>query len=323
MRDELCVAPGLFKIVLPTPFPVGDVNVYLVEGEQLTLIDVGAKTEQSWDSFRHQLNQIGYKPEEIEQVILTHHHPDHVGMLDFFRDDLPVIGHWRIEPWISQDDLFFTQYVAFFTTLFHQAGIDPYFLKFIPALKSSMKYSCRRSLTGTMTEGDAVPGLPGWRVVETPGHAQSHIIFYNEAEGLVIGGDFLIKHISSNPLLEPPYVGESERAKPQLQYNASLKKALGLPMDRVLTGHGHDVSLPHSLIEIRLQQQHERAMTIYEWLKERPMTAFAVCKKLFPTVFQKELGLTMSETIGQLDYLESLGLVKIDKTSKAWCYYTV
>lgn len=312
---------GIHQMIVPTPFPVGDVNMYLVEGDALTLVDAGVKTEEAWESFRMQLKDIGYKPEDIEQVVLTHHHPDHVGLLDYLPERMPVIGQWRNEPWISRDEQFYEQHDTFFTELFHAAGIDPYFLKFIPGLKRTMKFSCNRSLTESFKEGDEVKGMPGWKVVETPGHAQSHVVLYRERDGLMIGGDFLLKHISSNPLLEPPYPGEMERPKTQLQYNDSLKKALQYDISRVLPGHGHDVTSAHTLIELRLGKQDRRARTIHEWLKERPMTAFAICKKMFPTVFQKELSLTMSETFGQLDYLEAIGAVSVDRSSKAWCYY--
>ncbi|MCG3024469.1 hypothetical protein, partial [Escherichia coli] len=58
------------------------------------------------------------------------------------------------------------------------------------------------------------------------------------------------------------------------------------------------------LVSERLTKQRERAEKVYQLLKNKPMSAFDVCKFLFPSVYEKELGLTMSETVGQLDYLE-------------------
>ena len=72
----------IMKMVLPTPFSVGDVNVYLVKGDSLTLVDAGVKTEVAWETFKQQLKEVGYEPRDIEQVVLTHHHPDHVGLLE-------------------------------------------------------------------------------------------------------------------------------------------------------------------------------------------------------------------------------------------------
>ena len=69
------------KIVLPTPFAVGDVNVYLVKGEELSLIDAGPQTEEAKQVLDRNLSELGYSISDIDQVVLTHHHPDHAGML--------------------------------------------------------------------------------------------------------------------------------------------------------------------------------------------------------------------------------------------------
>ncbi|MBM7701632.1 MBL fold metallo-hydrolase [Metabacillus iocasae] len=311
----------IHKIVLPTPFDVGDVNVYLLEGDSLTLVDAGVKTEEAWKKFNEELGRIGFAVSDIEQVVLTHHHPDHVGLLDYLDKDIKVIGHQHNEVWITQDNDFLKHYEAFFLEFFTQSGIDPVFLSFLPKLKSTLKYSCHRSLTSTVKEGDFIQGLTGWKVLETPGHAQSHIALYHEQQQLLIGGDVLISHISSNPLIEPPQSKYEERAKSQIQYNDTLRRLLTFPIKRVYTGHGEEVENAHDLIQERLNKQHERAYKVLKLIKEQPRTAFQICTKLFPKVYEKQLGLTMSETIGQLDYLENLGEVKIDSSQQHWVYY--
>lgn len=49
-----------------------------------------------------------------------------------------------------------------------------------------------------MREGDRIDSMPGFTVIETPGHASTHISLYRESDGILIGGDALISHISSN-----------------------------------------------------------------------------------------------------------------------------
>jgi glyoxylase-like metal-dependent hydrolase (beta-lactamase superfamily II) len=311
----------VIKFTVPTPFPVGDVNLYLIKGDVLTLVDAGVKTEEAWKSFEEQLEVKGYKTTDIEQVVLTHHHPDHVGFLDYFSADLPVIGHPYNEPWISKDPEFFERHTAFFSDLFIKSGIDPAFLNLLRKVESPLRFSCHRSLTSTVTEGDRIAGLPEWRVIETPGHARSHIVLYREKDGLVIGGDTILAHISPNPLLEPPQNNEVNREKPLVQYNQTLKKLLTYDISRVATGHGEDITELHELIHKRLRRQEERAFSVLDMLRERPMTAFETCQQLFPSVYQKELMLTMSETIGQLDFLEELGEIKIDKTKEFFVYH--
>ena len=75
---------NIAKIILPTPFPVGDVNVYVVKGDVLTLVDTGVQSKESKEALSYQLGQLGLKIKDIEQIILTHHHPDHAGCIYAF-----------------------------------------------------------------------------------------------------------------------------------------------------------------------------------------------------------------------------------------------
>ncbi|MEH7377044.1 MBL fold metallo-hydrolase [Neobacillus drentensis] len=310
---------GIAKITVPTPFPVGDVNVYLIKGERLTLVDAGVKTEQSWMSLKEQMGDLGLSPADIEQVILTHHHPDHVGMLDFFPDSLEVYGHYLNERWIHQTEAFFQEQEEFFRVHFLEFGLPEEYFSLLSKLRKTLKYSCNRSLTGHLVEGMRPLGLSEWQVIETPGHAQSQIALFREKDGILIGGDLILAHISPNPLLEPPAPGETERPKPQLQHNDSMKKLLLYPIHCVYTGHGEEVYQLTELIEKRLTGQHERAMTVHSWLKEEQLTVFEICKRLFPSVYQRELMLTISETVAQLDYLSSIGEI-ISKNTKPVLY---
>ncbi|MBA2873347.1 MBL fold metallo-hydrolase [Thermaerobacillus caldiproteolyticus] len=313
----------IYRFVVPTPFSVGNVNMYLIKGDSLTLVDAGVKTEEAWQSFKKQLHELGYEPSDIDQVIVTHHHPDHVGLLDYLPEGVPVIGHEKADRWIRQDPVFFDEHQRFFEQFFLECGVERAFLEEIPNWRRSLRYSCRRSLSGTVKEGDSLPGLTHWKVIETPGHAQSHIVFYRETDGLMLGGDHLLLHISPNPMLEPPFEGEAERPKPLLQYNASLLKMRNYEITRVMTGHGEDVQDVNSLIEKRLAKQRERAEHVLDMLKQEPLTPFQVCQRLFPTAYEQEFMLTMSETIGQLDYLEDVGAVIKQKIQNQYVYEAV
>jgi glyoxylase-like metal-dependent hydrolase (beta-lactamase superfamily II) len=312
---------GIAKLTLPTPFPVGDVNAYLIKGDSLTLVDAGTKTEESWESFKAQLADLNLKPEDIEQVILTHDHPDHVGMLDYFSPGLDVYGHHLNERWINRTPEFEKEHKEFYEKFFLQLAIpEQYFVPSMKVMKKTLVFSCNRSLTGTILEQDVPPALPGWRVIETPGHAQSHIVLLREKDGTMIAGDTILAGISPNPLLEPPLPSETDRPKPLVQYNSSLKKLQQYPVGLVYTGHGTEITELQSLIEKRLARQHDRAMQVRGMLEGRELTVFEVCKMLFPTVYERELNLTISETVGQLDYLYSLDAVSVREEGTSFVY---
>jgi glyoxylase-like metal-dependent hydrolase (beta-lactamase superfamily II) len=315
---------GIHRITLPTPFPIGPVNVYLVEGDSLTLVDAGPKTEEAWESLKRQLRDRGYSPSDIEQVVLTHHHIDHVGLLDFLREagEIRIIGHPRNRPWIRQDEAFYQNWYRYMEFLFRREGVEEAYIEpNIQLHRLLQEFNCQTDLDREIVDGEEIPGMPGWRVQETKGHAQSHIALYREADGLMIGGDHLIAHVSSNALIEPPDPGERKRARPLLQYRKSLKDCLGMELSRVLAGHGRAITDAHSLIEERLNQQEKRALALRDILADGgPMTCFDLCKKLFPSKYLEQLPLTMSETLGHLDLLEAWGTV--DKEEKGGlCYY--
>ncbi|WP_456274141.1 MBL fold metallo-hydrolase [Bacillus sp. AK031] len=296
-------AGDIAKIVLPTPFAVGDVNVYLVKGEALSLIDVGPLTQEARDVLDVNMAELGYSVGDIDQIILTHHHPDHAGMLDWMPDNIDIIGHPANERWLIRQDEFLEEHDRFYIKLFMQAGLPQEYFPFIKKIRSPLKFMGHRGLTRTTNKGESLPGMKDWTVLETLGHAQSHLSFWREKDGVMIAGDHILADISPNPLIEPPEKEGMERPKPMLQYNQSLHELLQVDISLAYTGHGGEVADVHALIHKRLKKQHERAMHVKAMLVNNPQPLFSLCQKLFPAVYRKELGLTLSETQAQIDYL--------------------
>jgi glyoxylase-like metal-dependent hydrolase (beta-lactamase superfamily II) len=310
------------KIALPTPFAVGDVNVYVVKGDALTLIDTGVKTKRSKEALANGLGDLGLNLTDIEQIILTHHHPDHAGALDFFEKDIPVYGHENNQRWLSISDEFLETHNRFFLDYAKKFGVAEELKNKLIHHRDEISFLSERKLHGYLAEGDELPGLPGWKVIETPGHAQSHLSFYRESDGVMIAGDHLLAKISPNPLMEPPLLPGGMRPRPLLQYNASLQKLLAFPISTVYSGHGSEVEgdAVADLIQNRFERQHNRAMQVKSMLQDKPLSVFEVCQRLFPKVYLQEVGLTLSETVGQLDYLEDLGEVQTEIQSGVILY---
>ena len=267
---------------MPTPYPVGDVNVYLVKGDALTLIDTGVNTEESKEVLSYKLGELGLKIKDIEQVILTHHHPDHAGALGFFEQDVPVYGHQNNQRWLDWSDEYVQLHNCFFLEIARQFGVAEELREKLINYRDEMNFYTKRKLSGFLSEGDSLPGLPGWTAIETLGHAQSHLSFMHEKDGVLIGGDQLLARISPNPIMEPPLLPGDERLRPLLQYNESLKKLMDLPISKVYSGHGVEIENVNELIEFQMTRQHNRAMQVKKMLEDQPLTAFEVCQKLFP-----------------------------------------
>lgn len=310
----------IHKIVIPTPYAVGDVNAFLIKGDTLSLVDAGPKTPEAYEAIRYGLKEAGYAFNDIEQVILTHHHPDHAGWIDAF-DRAEVLGHVYNDLWLKRDEAFFNYHDAFYLSCLIEEGVPEEYRFWVKRMKRSVELMGERPLDRFLSEGDAVPGHEGWTVMETPGHAQSHIVLWHEQTGAMIGGDLVLEKVSSNPLIEPPLNPKMERSRSLLQYNHSLKRLLEMPIDIIYSGHGDEVRNVHSLIESRLAKQRDRAMKVLKMMDGGSRTIFELTRELFPTVYEKELGLTLSGTIGHTDYLVDQGLILESRDENGILHY--
>ncbi|WP_230501410.1 MBL fold metallo-hydrolase [Sutcliffiella rhizosphaerae] len=307
--NEVFCKQEIKKITIPTPFAVGDVHTYVIISEKVTLVDAGVKTHQAWGIFQDELLKHGLKVMDIDQVIVTHHHPDHVGLLDYLPSNIPVFGHKRAHPWMTQDLRYFSSHEQYYKKLFKEMGVEERFYPVLATVDKPLRFSCRRGLTSFVSDGDKLDGLPGWRIIETPGHASSHIVLFDEKSGTLIGGDLILADISPNPLVEPPYLGEVDRKKAMLDYVQSIEKMNLLAIKRVLPGHGKVVEDVSALLATRLKQQEKRAKKVVDFVTKQPSSAYEICQYLFSSVYEKQLLLTLSETLGQIDYLLDKDLI--------------
>ncbi|MEN1970170.1 MBL fold metallo-hydrolase [Lentibacillus sp. N15] len=313
----------IHQLTVPTPFAVGDVHVYLLKGDVLSLVDAGVKTKEAWEALVFQLKELGYSPNDIEQHILTHHHPDHIGLIGEFPRAQSIVGHAFNNPWLMKDETFFKQYEQFFKDYFALFGVPDVYLEHLEKMKSELTLFGDGKITDFIDEGDVLPGHDEWQVIETKGHAQSHLSFFRESDGAFIGGDHLLSHITPNPILEPPHYGEKERPKPLLQYRNNVEKCQQLGIQTVYPGHGEVFHNIEELIPAQRAKQEQRATKVLSMLRMKEQSPFDICQQLFPKQFAKQLDLTMSETIGQLDFLENEGKVQATKRDGILFYQTI
>ncbi len=78
---ERAAAAGIHEITVPTPFAVGRVNCYVIEDEPLTLVDTGPNSGTSLDELETGLAALGHEIEDLELIVLTHQHMDHLGLV--------------------------------------------------------------------------------------------------------------------------------------------------------------------------------------------------------------------------------------------------
>jgi glyoxylase-like metal-dependent hydrolase (beta-lactamase superfamily II) len=73
---------GVHRIEVPTPFRVGPVNAYLIEDDPLTLVDSGPNSATSLDVLDRGLRATRHRIEDLELIVVTRQHMDHLGLVD-------------------------------------------------------------------------------------------------------------------------------------------------------------------------------------------------------------------------------------------------
>lgn len=309
---EPAAAAGIHRLAIPTPFAVGRVNVYLIEDEPLTLVDAGPNSGSSLDDLQRQLAGHGHAIEDLELILITHQHIDHIGLVDIVAShsgaEVAAIDH--LVPFVENyreaaaaDDAFAAE-----TMLRH--GIPPDVTQALQSVSLAFRaWGARVNVTRTLVEGDVVELRDrSLEVLFRPGHSPTDTVFHDRERRILIAGDHLIKHISSNPLISRP-VGSKERPQSLVTYIDSLRQTQAMELDLVLPGHGDPVTGHADLIVSRLKMHARRAEKVHRLIAERPRTAYEVAQAMWGNIAVTQAYLTLSEVVGHVDMLVNDGRV--------------
>ncbi|TPG82981.1 MBL fold metallo-hydrolase [Brevibacillus laterosporus] len=325
-KAKMEVAKGVYQIPLPTPFAVGDVNVYVIEDQGwITLVDVGPLTDEAWISLENGLARIGYRLADVKQIVLTHHHVDHIGQLEKVKNlsQAKVYAHPLAAPYVELDEEFMQFHDEFFTTLYKECGLPEELLSVVEKFRSMMAtFQQKSTVDEWLVHEQGMPHLPEWHVLFTPGHSQSHLSLYRASDQVMIAGDHLLSLISSNAFIEPPRDRSMARPLTLVQYRTALEMCAAMDIKLVISGHGEPIENHRELIFERLQKTWDRTTDIRRFLQDGPKTAFELATLLFPRLYLKELPLVISETLGHIDLLVMVHQVHV-QNKEGVLYYSL
>lgn len=317
------ISQDVSRIELPTPFGVGPVNVYIIKkAEQVLLVDAGVNTDQAWSVFLEGLKALGLEPEDFTAIFLTHHHPDHTGLVSRL-PERPIYAHEKVVPWLEKNESFLKRHESYFRNRAIELGVPESDLAKFTSLNKYVKYSGEGKVTHIVTPEDRISGFEEWELVETLGHAQSHLSLLRKEDGCFIAGDAILERITSNALMESPFMETDAPPKPLIQYRETLKKSMTLPIRLVLPGHGAPFTFTKELITQKLRGQERRRAIILSFLSKGLSVTFEIAKQIFPEVYLSQLDLVLSEVQGHLDWLEEDGLIKSKRSKDGQIYYVV
>jgi glyoxylase-like metal-dependent hydrolase (beta-lactamase superfamily II) len=208
------------------------VNWYLVEeGGRLTVVDAGLPA--SWNSLLEALGEIGRTPRDVEALVLTHAHFDHIGFAERARGEL------GIPVWVHENDASLTKRPWLYMT--ERSPLSYLSRKNLPIVLSLVRAGAPR--VGPIREisrfGDEetldVPGSP--RVLFTPGHTLGHCALHLPERDVVISADALVTHDPYTDTRGPRIVARGATADSERAL-ASLDLLAGTGAGTLLPGHG-------------------------------------------------------------------------------------
>jgi glyoxylase-like metal-dependent hydrolase (beta-lactamase superfamily II) len=221
------VAPGVHRI------EDAFTNWYLVEEDsRVTVVDTGVPT--SWGSFEQALERIGRSRDDVEAVVLTHAHFDHVGFAERARSELDV------PVYVHENDVPVTKHPWRYDHERHRAYYFATQLRALPIVATLLRHRAfwpapveevTRYENGTLP----VPGSP--RVVFTPGHTHGHCALHLPDRDAVIAGDAIVMLDPYTARKGPRLVARAATADTKRNL-ASLDALSATGARTVLTGHG-------------------------------------------------------------------------------------
>jgi len=321
------VFSNIFQIKVQLPYsPLGHLNSYLIRSEdENLLIDTGLNFPQTFQSLCEGISKAGVKPKELTEILLTHFHVDHVGLIPRFKEaskDIKLLIH-HVE--MESSKLMSREFEDYKESMenFLKAHGAPSSIainlqRFHPAFFTPQAYQEIAEEALSLENGQMITvGDYNFQVLWTPGHSPGHICLYEPSLKILISGDHLL------PTITPHIAQFMENMDPLTDYLNSLEKIEKLDVEVVLPAHEETFANHRERIKQLKDHHKQRLMEILDGLKAGSSTAYMLASKVhwnvnykswddFPP-FQKYLAL--GETVAHLNLLEQKGLVKRTKVS--------
>lgn len=198
------VIPGVYQLA------VWNSAIFVLVGESITLVDTG--TKGSGRGIIEFVKNLGRSPEEISQVITTHHHFDHIGSLAEVKNASPtaaVAVHSLDAPYVAGE----------------QPLPSPFQSRLLGILAwplTALFAPSPAAVDIRLVDGAELEGMGGIKVIHTPGHTPGSISLHLPALGLVIAGDAMQRWGGKLGLPPRLFTADMEQGKESIKKLAEL-----------------------------------------------------------------------------------------------------
>ncbi|MBK4738280.1 MBL fold metallo-hydrolase [Noviherbaspirillum pedocola] len=309
------VAPGLLWLRMGLPFALNHINLWLLEDELhtddgprrgWTIIDTGISsdaTRAAWEQiFATHLRDL-----PVLRVLVTHCHPDHVGLADW------LCERWDVPLWMTAGEYSFARMMTAALPGVEGTAMVPHFRRHGLTDEDMLEQlGARRRYYATLVpkvpesyrrlqHGQTVAiGGSDWQVITGFGHSPEHAALYNATRNLLIAGDMVLPRISTNVSV---FAIEPE-ANPVQEYLDSLERFSPLPDDvLVLPSHGKPFRGLHTRIR-QLNEHHAARLEEVMDACQVPRSAADILPVMFPRALDShQISFAMGEALAHLHKL--------------------
>jgi glyoxylase-like metal-dependent hydrolase (beta-lactamase superfamily II) len=303
------VLPGVWCLRLPLAWPqVPHVNVWALAraGGGVVLVDSAMAGPGAWEALAGALRRAGGSVRDVHVLALTHAHADHVGLAARVVEEsgCEVWLHPRAEPFFAV-----VREPAVTESARRRRALREGVPERLLAAYASVEEEAGGTLAPVAADRALVAGavlasaIGDWTVVETPGHAPSHVCLHQPEQRLLLAGDLLSRHFA-------PFFDYGWSADPVAEYLASLDAVSGLDVELVLPGHGAPLRDFGALVASHRAGVHDRLAAVREGLRAGPAGGYELARRIFGRPADVIVGVwQFAEVVAYLGHLRRSGEV--------------
>jgi len=304
------VVPGIWRLRLPLPWPgVPHCNAYAVAaGDGVVLFDCGLHEPGSLAQLERAMEQVGLHLRDVRLLVCTHAHSDHYGQA------ASVVDASGCELWMHPADAHMRgsledpeARLARRFEIARQSGVPAKPLRAWLASARARDSEIARLVEPdrALVTGVVVPtDLGPWTVVETPGHAPSHVCLHQPEHRLLVSGDHLLGRVSL-------YFDYGWTPDPVGEFLSSLDAVAVLDARLCLSGHGRSFTDVRAHVEANRALVAERLERVRAAVAEHgPITAYDIVPLIYgEALTQLTAGWRLPKTLCYLHHLAATGAV--------------
>ena len=307
------------RIELPTMFGMKTVNAYLFKTPVPTLIDCGENSEASWQALEEQLQAQGLRVSDIERIIITHAHVDHIGMAQRVVEasNCKIWVSPLVYPWATQLDEMKKRRMGMIEKTFG-AFIegDEAFKNMWDAVKSLfsstdsfwMPIDSSAIVQFEMTDKLTLGGRD-WDIVHVPGHCANQTCFYDPLHAELISADMIL-NITPTPVIEYDPNQPDNRSRGLVEMLHSYDVIDNLDINHVYPGHYSEMEDPGRLIAFQKQRIYQRVEETLKFIKEGSTKFSVLLNQLYPNRISMPAA---NMLIGYLDLLQDNDQIEVNE----------